>query len=672
VSRNSAGLESRNSSSYLDTSDSNIDLNSTGSSQELMAPQQISFRDIGPSPSPPPRISLVPQESPKPPPMSEKPSLSTTFLEQKRKTLQAAQNTSLSSQVRASTIKQDIPPPSPIKSSSSSPSPTLELTQSTIDTLSTMKTQELAESSEHAKGFVISFDTSTPVKPKPQLKPRRSSKKADDESVIGGGDTAQEVSEMDTVTVGDMTNNSLVIDDEQSANSVAATPDSEELSGAEEICSVCEVRVGLVSISSVLVCESCSNYFNSVGSCVGEDITCLDGLNSCNFASLDTETWCARCWVDRAGRMQLGVGESELVEKKKEWVMMMTVKRRQQAEESRMKREEEGRRRREEEESKKEELIRKKEDDKKRREEIFEAYKLKKEAEKAKEEGRNFFSAKPGPKLRPKSAGGSRPRPRPNTIHVDHKDEVGITPSKMRGSQSNIAVSSGGFRTLGRVGGCRRGSNASLHDDHDGGGGWGGSSLRGLGHIGRSKSSSASNLGPGSLPLGIRNRAARDFDDNASDVSSTTSGYRSGRGSAKLFREPVSKSNRPIIMNAVEYVVFPGVVNKETRMRVLEEIERCECPHFLILFRDSKLQFRGLYAYYPDTEEVFKIYGVGPRQVGDSMMDGYYKYNSGGKKFTQIHTKHLTVTIDGFTIHNSLWLGKKTKLPDKKEMALVI
>ena len=36
-------------------------------------------------------------------------------------------------------------------------------------------------------------------------------------------------------------------------------------------------------------------------------------------------------------------------------------------------------------------------------------------------------------------------------------------------------------------------------------------------------------------------------------------------GSAKLFREPVSKSNRPIIMNAVEYVVFPGVVNKDTR-----------------------------------------------------------------------------------------------------------
>ena len=39
-------------------------------------------------------------------------------------------------------------------------------------------------------------------------------------------------------------------------------------------------------------------------------------------------------------------------------------------------------------------------------------------------------------------------------------------------------------------------------------------------------------------------------------------------------------------------------------MRVMEEIEKCDCPHFLILFRDSKLQFRALYAYYPDTEEV--------------------------------------------------------------------
>ena len=55
-------------------------------------------------------------------------------------------------------------------------------------------------------------------------------------------------------------------------------------------------------------------------------------------------------------------------------------------------------------------------------------------------------------------------------------------------------------------------------------------------------------------------------------------------------------------------------------------------------------------------------------KVTDAMIERYYKYNSGGKKFTQvwfmvlevdhcllfpqIHTKHLTVTIDAFTIHN--------------------
>ena len=48
------------------------------------------------------------------------------------------------------------------------------------------------------------------------------------------------------------------------------------------------------------------------------------------------------------------------------------------------------------------------------------------------------------------------------------------------------------------------------------------------------------------------------------------------------------------------------------------------------------------------------------------------RYNSGGKKFTKIHTKSLTVTIDAFTIHNALWLGKKAKLPDKRDMALVV
>ena len=84
--------------------------------------------------------------------------------------------------------------------------------------------------------------------------------------------------------------------------------------------------------------------------------------------------------------------------------------------------------------------MRKKEEDKKRREAIFEAYKLKKEAEKVKEEGMNFFSSKPPPKLRPKSAGGNRMRPRPNTIHVDNRE------GDVTGSHNNIAM----YRSLAR------------------------------------------------------------------------------------------------------------------------------------------------------------------------------------------------------------------------------
>jgi len=50
----------------------------------------------------------------------------------------------------------------------------------------------------------------------------------------------------------------------------------------------------------------------------------------------------------------------------------------------------------------------------------------------------------------------------------------------------------------------------------------------------------------------------------------------------------------------------------------------------------------------------------------------YFRYNSGGKCFAQVHTKHLTVTIDAFTIHNSLWQGKKANYPNKKDMTLVV
>ncbi|KAM3958063.1 LOW QUALITY PROTEIN: calmodulin-regulated spectrin-associated protein patronin [Aphomia sociella] len=176
--------------------------------------------------------------------------------------------------------------------------------------------------------------------------------------------------------------------------------------------------------------------------------------------------------------------------------------------------------------------------------------------------------------------------------------------------------------------------------------------------------------GPGSLPGAIGKRRLAHSDD-ASDVSSTHSSIMDYSG-PRLYKQPTTKSNRGIMLNAVEYCVFPGAVNAEAKRRVLEEIARSESKHFLVLFRDAGCQFRALYSYCPDTDQVTKLYGTGPKHVNDRMFDKFFKYNSGSKCFSQVHTKHLTVTIDAFTIHNSLWQGKKVQLPSKKDMALVI
>ncbi|XP_017837890.1 patronin isoform X40 [Drosophila busckii] len=168
-------------------------------------------------------------------------------------------------------------------------------------------------------------------------------------------------------------------------------------------------------------------------------------------------------------------------------------------------------------------------------------------------------------------------------------------------------------------------------------------------------------------------------DDASVDISEASSlssrgkkGSNSNLTGPKLYKQPAAKSNRGIILNAVEYCVFPGAVNREAKQKVLEKIARSEAKHFLVLFRDAGCQFRALYSYVPETNLVTKLYGTGPAQVDDVMFDKFFKYNSGGKCFSQIHTKHLTVTIDAFTIHNSLWQGKRTQLPSKKDMALVI
>ncbi|XP_011204209.2 patronin isoform X17 [Bactrocera dorsalis] len=303
------------------------------------------------------------------------------------------------------------------------------------------------------------------------------------------------------------------------------------------------------------------------------------------------------------------------MERRKEKIMLQSLQRRQQQEEAKARKEIEAARKREMEREKEEEKARKKEEQMARRAAILEQHRLKKAIEEAEREGKTLdreltMKQSAQNSTTPRLRQTRPTRPRPKTIHVDD-GSVDLSEASSISSRS------------------KKGSSTNLTESPD-------------------EYPSTS-----STPIGRRGS------------------YKASRG-PKLYKQPAAKSNRGIILNAVEYCVFPGAVNREAKQKVLEKIARSEAKHFLVLFRDAGCQFRALYSYVPEMDQVTKLYGTGPSQVDEVMFDKFFKYNSGGKCFSQVHTKHLTVTIDAFTIHNSLWQGKKVHLPSKKDMALVI
>ncbi|CAG08133.1 unnamed protein product, partial [Tetraodon nigroviridis] len=161
----------------------------------------------------------------------------------------------------------------------------------------------------------------------------------------------------------------------------------------------------------------------------------------------------------------------------------------------------------------------------------------------------------------------------------------------------------------------------------------------------------------------VNSRATERDWDNGSTASSTTA--RTEYTGLKLFKEPSAKSNKPIIHNAISHCCLAGKVNEPQKKQILEELEKCESNHLMILFRDSGCQFRALYSYFPDTEEIIKLTGTGPKSISKKMIDKLYKYNSDRKQFTVIPAKTVSVSVDAVTIHNHLWQAKKASVPKK-------
>ncbi|XP_075169153.1 calmodulin-regulated spectrin-associated protein patronin isoform X10 [Haematobia irritans] len=362
------------------------------------------------------------------------------------------------------------------------------------------------------------------------------------------------------------------------------------------------------------------------------------------------------------------------MERRKEKIMLMSLQRRQQQEEAKERKEQEAARKRELEREKEEEKQRKKEEQMARRAAILEQHRLKKALEEAEREGktidRNDMPLKSSTQTNTMSRTRQKStRPRPKTIHVDDgsvdiSEASSISSRGKKGSSSNITGYGLSSNSMRRD--YYRGSQDSLTvkespDEYPS------TSSTPIGRRGSYKLSKEPNVERGRTlsRISVAKGSTLNFRGRKSNSLMNLCG-------PKLYKQPAAKSNRGIILNAVEYCVFPGAVNRDAKQKVLEKIARSEAKHFLILFRDAGCQFRALYSYTPETEQVVKLYGTGPSQVDEVMFDKFFKYNSGGKCFSQVHTKHLTVTIDAFTIHNSLWQGKKVNLPSKKDMALVI
>ncbi|KAL1775305.1 calmodulin-regulated spectrin-associated protein 2 isoform X2 [Sigmodon hispidus] len=151
--------------------------------------------------------------------------------------------------------------------------------------------------------------------------------------------------------------------------------------------------------------------------------------------------------------------------------------------------------------------------------------------------------------------------------------------------------------------------------------------------------------------------------ENVSTTSSVASGTE--YTGPKLYKEPSAKSNKHIIQNALAHCCLAGKVNEGQKKKILEEMEKSDANNFLILFRDSGCQFRSLYTYCPETEEINKLTGIGPKSITKKMIEGLYKYNSDRKQFSHIPAKTLSASVDAITIHSHLWQTKRPVTPKK-------
>ncbi|XP_072367519.1 calmodulin-regulated spectrin-associated protein 2a isoform X1 [Scyliorhinus torazame] len=181
-------------------------------------------------------------------------------------------------------------------------------------------------------------------------------------------------------------------------------------------------------------------------------------------------------------------------------------------------------------------------------------------------------------------------------------------------------------------------------------------------HSGRKTPRSESVDGFMSPSCSVNRNGEKDWENDSTTSSVASATEYTG---PKLYKEPSAKSNKHIIQNAIAHCCLAGKVNENQKNKILTEMENSEANNFLILFRDAGCQFRSLYTYSPETEEIIKLAGIGPKNIGKKMIEGLYKYNSDRKQFSRIPAKALSACVDAIIIHGYLWQYKRPNTPKK-------
>jgi len=280
------------------------------------------------------------------------------------------------------------------------------LTEEEAEMLAAIKTEKLKDDADASKGFVISFDSDTPKKPKPQLKPRRLSSKKN--SLAGQSEMSSDGSNSSRkenvppelmicidMNTGDESTGSGGLGDlggqsggrtysrkSRTSNggidlhnpSAWRSYDQEPLSSDQDSGTLVPVPKfdvdPEVPLETMVALDSASDQS-------GEPDTTDHMRHNTGLIIGD----------DLVNAKDPGVMDE--MQRKKEKIMMQSLRRKQQGEENRLRKLEEERLKKEAEAAKEEERNRKKEEEKARKEAILEQHKLKKEMDRAEEEG--FF-----------------------------------------------------------------------------------------------------------------------------------------------------------------------------------------------------------------------------------------------------------------------------------------